>query len=249
MTTIGRYSTICGGCSKPFHAHRPWAGYCSNACRQRRYRERQKKVPQSIVRGSNADLIAEAARLYVHPRHRIADLTYGQGVFWRKCSHLDVTGSDIMTCPERPYDFRSTPYDDASFDIAVLDPPYLHHPGKHVTDDRYQNAATTAGYDHDDIMQLYRDGMTEAKRIVRLNGQVWVKCKDQIQGGVQMYDHIVIGEMAQAMGLYRKDLLIIEPTSKTSANRWDTQLHIRKAHSYLWILEKCRVVAETLRLF
>jgi hypothetical protein len=229
-------------------ADRPHGRFCSPACRQRNHRRKQHDAAGTITRGTNADLIAEVAKLYARPHHRIADLTYGKGVFWRQCPGLDVTGSDLITVPERPYDFRCLPYGDATFDIAVLDPPYIHSPGQHQTDARYQNAATTAGMDHEAIMQLYRDGMKEAKRIVRLGGQVWVKSKDQVQSGIQRWDHVRIYLMAQELGLYGKDLFLLDPTSKTSDARWDVQHHARKRHSYLWVFERVREEAATGKL-
>jgi hypothetical protein len=111
---------------------------------------------ESVVTGNNADLIAEVAKLYAQGDPKIADLTYGKGVFWRQCPELNVTCSDLITVPDRPYDFRDTPYRDATFDIAVLDPPYIHSPGEHQTDSRYQNAATTKGMLWRDLrQQLY----------------------------------------------------------------------------------------------
>lgn len=192
----------------------------------------------SVVHGNNADLIKEVAKLYANSDSKIADLTFGKGVFWRKCEHLDVTGSDLITVPERAYDFRSTPYKDEQFNIAVLDPPYIHSPGKHTTDHRYQNAATTKGMLHKDIRQLYVDGMKEAMRITGVGGQIWVKCKDQVQSGMQRWAHVEMLVDAQNMGLFGRDLFILLPTSKTPAGRWKTQHHARKPQSYLWVFEK-----------
>ena len=191
----------------------------------------------SVVTGDNSDLIAEVARLYLKPEHRVADLTYGKGVFWRKLPRVDVTGSDIITVPERPYDLRSTPYEPASFDVVVLDPPYIHSPGDHTTDHRYQNAATTKGFLHADIRKLYQDGMREAARIAKPGGQVWVKCKDQVQSSIQRWAHVEMLADAQALGLYGRDLFILVPTSRTPAGRWARQFHARKVHSYLWVFD------------
>ena len=195
---------------------------------------------QAVVKGNNADLIAEVAQLYAADDFKIADLTYGKGVFWRKCPELNVTGSDLVTVPDRPYDFTATPYDDASFDIAVLDPPYIHSPGNHQTDSRYQNRATTKGMLWRDLReQLYIPGMKEAMRIVKPDGgQVWVKCKDQVQSGMQRWCHVELCHDALELGLYPRDLFILKATSQTSNNRWNVQHHARKPHSYLWVFQR-----------
>lgn len=191
----------------------------------------------SVVTGDNSDLLLEVSNLYATPKMKIADLTFGKGVFWRKTPHLNVVGSDIITVPERPYDFRNTPYEDGTFDVVVLDPPYIHSPGNHPADSRYQNAATTKGFLHADIRKLYVDGMIEAKRIVKPTGQVWVKCKDQVQSSIQRWAHVEMLEDAQSLGMYGRDLFILVPTSRMSTNRWENQYHARKVHSYLWVFD------------
>ena len=185
-------------------------------------------------------MIEEVARLYAKGDPKIADLTWGKGVFWRKCPQLRVFGSDLITQPKRPHNFTNLPYRDATFDIAVLDPPYIHSPGAHQTDHRYQNAATTKGMLWKDLrQQLFVPGMREAMRIVKPEtGQVWVKCKDQVQSGMQRWCHIDIYIDAVNLGLVPKDLFILIPTARTSSGRWSSQHHSRKPHSYLWIFER-----------
>jgi hypothetical protein len=196
---------------------------------------------QSVVEGNNADLIAEVVRLYGQGNPKIADLTWGKGVFWKQTPQLRVFGSDIITAPrKRNHDFTNLPYANSTFDIAVLDPPYIHSPGAHQTDHRYQNAATTKGMLWKDLrQQLFVPGMREAARIVKPStGQIWVKCKDQVQSGMQRWCHIDIYIDAVKMGLVPKDLFVLIPTARTSSGRWATQHHSRKPHSYLWVFER-----------
>ena len=194
---------------------------------------------EAVVYGDNGDLIRTVCHLYVRPDDKIADFTFGKGVFWRKVEGdiaRRVEGSDIVTVPERPYDFRNTPYSDGAFDIVVLDPPYIHSPGNHQTDSRYQNASTTKGMLHHDIRQLYVDGMREASRVSRR--QIWVKCKDQVQSGMQRWAHCEMLADALALGLFARDLFVLVPSSQTSRGRWTAQHHARKPHSYLWVFER-----------
>jgi predicted nucleic acid-binding Zn ribbon protein len=135
--------TTCRHCNAELspEIHRSDRKFCSDRCKQADYRRRRKVKDnpiEALVRGNNADLIKEVARLYAdNPGVTIADVTYGKGAFWRKTLHLNVTGSDLLTVPERPYDFRNLPYHDGSFDVVVLDPPYLVWPGNHMSDGRY----------------------------------------------------------------------------------------------------------------
>ena len=192
----------------------------------------------SVITGTNADLLRACADLYLSPDDRIADLTFGRGVFWQKCPELNVTGSDLTTVPERPYDLRSTPYANNSFDVVVLDPPYIHSgKGRHITERQYRGS-TVKGLSMAQIWQLYEDGMAEACRIVRPGGRILVKTADTIESGRQRWSHIHLANVGDGMGLYLKDLLILlrkPPCEKRWAGQ--KQRHSRKVTSYLLVLE------------
>ena len=51
----------------------------------------------TVSRGTNADLIANVAQLYLPDGALVADVTYGKGVFWRKCQERRATilASDV----------------------------------------------------------------------------------------------------------------------------------------------------------
>src|SRR5271170_3410605 len=104
--------------------------------------------------GDNGDLIREVADFYLRPGMKVADVTWGRGVFWRKVdlTLYDFHASDIRT-HENKYDFRFLPYESNSFDAVILDPPYAHDPGRMIVNDKYQNAETTKGMNHADIIE------------------------------------------------------------------------------------------------
>lgn len=218
----------------------------------------------TVSRGTNADLIANVAQLYLPEGAKVADVTYGKGVFWRKCQERRATicASDIkpivlskdqqdwlMPLQIVPFvaDFRCLPYANAVFDIVVLDPPYIHNPGKHLTDARYNNAATSKGMCHRDILlKLYYPGMQEAARILKPGGQLWVKCKDEIESSEQRWSHREMYDLTLSAvgGFTAKDYAILHATPP-NGKRWDTQHHLRKNHSVLWIFERTKDVADT----
>ena len=189
--------------------------------------------------GDNAALIAHAARLYIPDRADVADITYGKGVFWRS---VDTQGfksfhpSDLLTLPDQQHDFRDLPYADESMDVVIFDPPYVHNPGALIVEANYRNAETTGGMFHDDIIELYREGMHESMRILRVGGTLWVKCKDEIESSIQRWSHIELYEIARGMGLYAKDLFILTQNARPYIQH--VQKHARKNHSYLWIFER-----------
>jgi len=217
----------------------------AHAARTKAARQRRKNRPPvtTVIDGKNDDLIATVASLYLNDGDTVADVTYSSGRFWRKVKteNYRFLASDLI--PMKPgvisADFRTLPYRDDSLDALVFDPPYIHSPGKGMLKDRYNGLATTDMITYADIMKLYQDGMTEACRVLRDGGQLWVKCKDSLASERQRWSHITIYGMAQELGMYPRDLfLLIDATSPTvTTGRWARQLHARKVHSYLWIFE------------
>lgn len=190
----------------------------------------------SSITGNNDLLISQVAKLYLKPGDIIADVTYGKGVFWKKIDleKYSFYPSDIITCKQN-YDFRHLPYSDGKFDTVVFDPPYCHNPGELIVNKNYKNAETTKGLYHKDIIQLYTEGMTEAKRILKNpNGMLWIKCKDEIESSYQRWSHIEIYGIALTLGFYAKDFFVLTQ-SKNPVIQHPKQQHSRKNQSYLWI--------------
>ena len=197
----------------------------------------------TVFYGNNADMIAAVSQFYIKNGAVVADVTYGMGAFWKKTdtSRFILKATDLVTLRgENRCDFRKLPYADLSIDVVVFDPPYTHNPGNHMTDARYKNKRTSKGMYHDDIMrEFYKKGITEAVRVIKADGgQLWVKCKDEIESGVQRWSHIEIYRLGIEAGLFARDLFVVVPSSVTSAARWKNQYHARKTHSYLWVMEK-----------
>ena len=147
---------------------------------------------------NNDLLIAKVAALYFKPNFKICDPTFGKGVFWKSMdlTQYDFYPSDLLTVPGHHYDFRNLPYDDVAFDVHVFDPPYAHNPGNMMVNANYKNRETTKGFYHNDIIQLYREGMVEGMRILNHHGIMLVKCKDEIESSRQRISHIEIHDIA-----------------------------------------------------
>lgn len=181
--------------------------------------------------GNNSDLIADVVELYFQEGSKVADVTYGKGVFWRKVdkTKYNIIGSDLKT----GVDFRNLPYEDNSFDHSIIDPPYARISNLKGMVDCYNTTRYTT---HEDIIQLYREGLNELKRITKKGGYILCKCQDEVFGGKQQWSHIEIQDIAEKeLFLYAKDLFILVNISRPKPLY--QQKHARKNHSYLWIFE------------
>jgi hypothetical protein len=211
--------------------------YCSPACRQRAYWGRNKRVESA--HNDNSELIRDVARLYLKGGDMVADVTYGGGIFWRKTdtSELHLLDSDLHhEDRSKQHDLRSLPYGDSSIDVLVLDPPYGMNTNKPHFEERYRNRES-GRLDYKEVMALYRDGITEAARVLKVGGLLWVKCQDSGTGKRLRAAHVEIHTYAHRQGFITRDLFILVPRSKTThwASAEQTQSH--RTHSFLWVFQ------------
>jgi hypothetical protein len=200
----------------------------------------------TAVVGDNGDLFVKAFPLFVPEGSKVVDMTWGKGVFWKKIekSKYELIRNDID--PERGdvhFDFRKTDFECGSLDAVVLDPPYVGRSGspmKASVDRNYNNAKRVFEmgiFGTDMVMQLYKDGMLEAYRILRKNGFLFVKCMDEIMGGKQRRNHITVHNFALDMGFVDEDMFtLVQKNVPTMRHTY--QDHARKNNSFLWVFRK-----------
>ncbi len=210
------------------------------------------RVVTSAYVGTNAEVFPLVLGLHVPLRAKIADVTYGKGVFWKNVrTHLyDVRFTDIQT----GVDCRSLPYKDASFDCVVLDPPYmegLYRRNKgHMAGagnfapfrEHYSNGEPTNGGPkwHDAVLDMYFKAGREAHRILKESGTLIVKCQDEVSANTQRLTHIEIVNHYEAQGFYAKDLFVVVRPNAPAVSRTKGQVHARKNHSYFLVFVKSR---------
>ena len=209
-------------------------------------------VVMSAYVGNNADVFPFVLDLHVPEGSKIADVTYGKGVFWRKIDveRYDLHPSDIAD----GIDCRALPYADASFDCLVFDPPYMEGffrndnsikagAGTHNTfRDHYSNGheapRTGGGKWHAAVVELYADGGREAHRVLRDGGVFIVKCQDEVSANRQNLTHVEIINAYAETGFFCKDLFVVIRPNKPGMSRLIKQVHARKNHSYFLIFVK-----------
>ncbi len=214
--------------------------------------------------GSNADLFAQVLSLHVKKGAKIADVTFGKGVFWQHIAlgEYEVLASDIVVNPKLSstfpvqggIDFRALPYADDSIDCVVLDPPYMEgfyrrnvsHLAGSGTHGSFRKAYSTENKIvdeqgpkwHDAVTDQYLRAGKEIYRVLRKMGTAIVKCQDEVSANKQRLTHVEIISSYEEMGFYTKDLFVLMRSNAPGVSRIKTQVHARKNHSYFLVFEK-----------
>lgn len=202
--------------------------------------------------GNNADIFPHVLALHVKDGTRVADVTYGKGVFWKKVdtSKYDFHPSDIANGT----DCRDLPYKDESFDCVVFDPPYMEGffrngrttkagAGTHKTfRDHYSNGQESpvngGGKWHAAVLELYEAGGREAHRVLKDKGVLIVKCQDEVSANRQNLTHVEIVNAYASTGFVCKDLFVVVRPNRPGMSRLLKQVHARKNHSYFLVFVK-----------
>ncbi len=212
-------------------------------------------VMSAFVDG-NENVFPHILDLHVPRGARIADVTWGRGVFWKNVPkhQYEVLGTDIAM----GVDCRKLPYDPGSLDCVVLDPPYMegfyrkhdshkagsgshsglaqaYSNGDEVNSDT-ENTGTKKW--HAAVTDMYFKASIEAYRVLKRKGVLIVKCQDEVSAGKQWLTHVEIINELEKMGFYSKDLFIVMRTNKPAVSRLIKQVHARKNHSYFLVFVK-----------
>jgi hypothetical protein len=194
---------------------------------------------ESVIRcRQNGPLIAAAAELWIDSDDLVVDVTYGKGNFWTVFRPTQLVAHDLYNGDG--VDFRSLPEADESVDVVVLDPPYIPQGGRDTSTtqdflDRYglQEVPKTRG----ELEVLIAEGITEATRVLKPSGRLFVKCMDYINGGRFCQGRHAVVTAAHFAGLEQVDEFVHhsgtgpQPTGRA-------QLHSRRAHSFLCVFQK-----------
>lgn len=207
-------------------------------------------VVVSAYVGRNDEVFPDIIQLHVPIGSTVADVTYGKGVFWKRVPKdmYKLLATDIAM----GVDCRKLPYEDNSLDCIVLDPPYMeglfrktsaHMAGNGTYSafrEHYSNGeGTTEGPKwHAAVTDLYFKAGKEAKRVLKKNGILIVKCQDEVSANRQNLTHVEIISEYERLGFYTKDLFILVRPNKPGVSRLLKQVHARKNHSYFLIFIK-----------
>lgn len=199
----------------------------------------------SAYPGTNDEVFPHILCLYVPKGSVVADVTFGQGVFWRRVPDdaYSLKPSDLTTGT----DCRELPYQAASIDCVVFDPPYMHTPGgsAHVEHQNYEayyrnNRVGSDKKYHEAVLDLYFSAAREAWRVLRSGGIYIVKCQDEVCANRQRLTHVEIINKLATYGFVAEDLFVVVRNGKPGVSRVLRQAHARKNHSYFLVFLKPR---------
>ncbi len=221
----------------------------------------------SCYQDSNNAVFPHILKLYVPEGSKIADCTYGKGVFWKdvdqtkyKCFFSDLKREGVPENVKAGVDSRRLPYKAKSLDALVFDPPYMHTPGGtahngHQNFEQYY--ANNAEIDeqvakqiwketngsppkyHEAVLDLYFRSAREAIRVLKSEGVYIVKCQDEVCANRNRFTHVEIMNELAAYGFKCLDILVVMRNNKPGVSRLkNSQVHARKNHSYFLVFRK-----------
>jgi tRNA G10 N-methylase Trm11 len=199
----------------------------------------------------NSEVFPEVLKLHIRPGARIADVTYGTGVFWSRVdkSQYNLLPSDLKTGT----DCRNLPYQDNSLDGLVFDPPYMEGfyrreeahlagEGSHGAFRSYYSDGSASEHSnlkyHDRVVDMYMTTALEARRVLKAEGVFIVKCQDEVSANRQKLTHVEIIYGYEKLGFYCKDLFVVTRRNKPVISKLIKQEHSRKNHSYFLVFIK-----------
>ena len=191
----------------------------------------------SVFRGTNADLMAAVAPLYL--TGSVLDVTYGEGKWWDRFTPDPFTFHDLEKVDG--VDFRALPEGTSSVDTVCFDPPYVPQGGT-------RNSGATDGEANfrgrfglvqqrslGELNDMNLAGLAECARVA----STWllVKCCDFVNGGRFVLGHLTMLDAARELGLTPHDLIVHATGAGPGGHNIYEVLRARRSHSYLLVFE------------
>lgn len=173
-----------------------------------------------------------------------ADLTFGNGGFWRKherpplCYDATPLYDGVVKA-----DSARLPIESASIGSAVFDPPFLtyikggrsHKGGGVAMSNRFGGY-----YAYSELEMHYCGTLSEAYRVLRPLGRLVFKCQDIIHNHKMHCTHAKVINWAEARGFRLMDLFVMPAKYRMPSPQKGIQRHARIFHSYFLVFERNR---------
>lgn len=202
-------------------------------------------IPPSVMTGTNADLIARVADLYL--TGSVVDLTYGEGKWWDRYCPAEFVAHDLHKVDG--VDFTCLPEADNTYDTACFDPPYVVSGGDSSNSlggdfqDRYGIGTSRLGKGRPvgrerRFEDMLHGGLLEAARVSRQ--WVLVKCMEFAQGAFAHNDfhdipYLMTKWALEDAGMVKHDQIVHHTGSGPGGHNIFTPKRARRHHSYLLV--------------
>ena len=172
-----------------------------------------------------------------------ADLTYGNGGFWKNLSEpLLKFDIDPQTADTVQASSISIPVVDGGLASIIFDPPFLTYIKLGREHNSVMGKRFSGYWRYDELELHYQQTISEAYRLLVKKGIFVIKCQDIIHNHKMHCTHINVVNWATNM-FRLKDLFVLAakhrmpmPESATTNKR--QQKHARVHHSYFLVLER-----------
>jgi hypothetical protein len=170
------------------------------------------------------------------------DLTFGNGSFWKKidrpliCYDISPQKKGVVEA-----DSRMLPLKAETLRNVVYDPPFLTYikRGRKHGEGKVAMAARFGGYyTYDELLEDYRDTISEAYRVLVPGGHLVMKCQDIVHNHRLECTHYRSIMMAEIEGFRLKDLFVLPAKHRMPSPQKGIQRHARIWHCYFLVFCK-----------
>lgn len=171
-----------------------------------------------------------------------ADVTYGNGAFWKNRKQprwkfdIQPLFPDVIAC-----DSRALPFSGPALNSIMFDPPFLTYvrAGRDHKAGKVQMTARFGGYwTYQELTDHYVGTIACAARVLRKGGVFVVKCQDIIHNHRMHSTHTMVINECASRGLRLKDLFVLVAKHRMPSPQKGKQRHARSFHSYFLVFER-----------
>jgi len=197
----------------------------------------------SVWFGDDTELLERMLDFYPKTRpKKILDATVNHGRFWRG-SKRPVTGLDIEPRynPDVVGDNTNMPFEDASYDVVVYDPPHIPNQGKDNKKDFQErfglkfNSPKENGYT---FSHTFPPFVREAYRVLRNEGILFAKITDYVHHHRYQWAHHELINAARIVGFIPCDCIVKIRKGPIIDPKWKVAHHSRRQHCYWLVFRK-----------
>lgn len=136
-------------------------------------------------------------------------------------------------------DARKLPFDKNYINSMILDPPFMFniHGENGIQGDYYSSKTHGIFPSFRELSLFYQEILYESYRILKKKGVLFFKCQDYTDS-VTTLTHCHVFNWATQIGFKIEDIAILHLSNGKIANHSTTQRHLRKHHSYFFVMIK-----------